>query len=719
MTNGEVEAVLQGHIADASSFLEAQLSPERATATKFYQGQKFGNEQKGRSQVVLTDVRDTVIAMLPSFMRVFFGAEQAVEYRPHGPEDVATAEQATDFVNTVVLQQDNAGFTEFYAWMKDALVRKLGTMKYWWEDRSTWKAYTAERLDVNQFEALANDPDVQLTSVEEVAADGVVYRNVKYKHWRYEGFARLACVPPEEVLISREARSREDALLIAHQTEKTRSELVAMGIDGKVIDEFGGPSSRLRHSQEDIARRGGMVQDTLEADPDAVRHLYIEAYVYLDVDGDGEAELVKCCCIGEGQHLVKDPEPIDERPLAFLCPDPEPHVLIGQSVADRTMDLQRIKSDVLRAKLDSLAAGIFPRRYVMEGEVNMQDLASTAVGADIRTYSPPANAVFVEKQPPEIEALPVLEYLDLVKTQRVGPMPATLDPDALQSTTAKAVNATVTAASDQLELIARIFAETGVKQLFRGLLKLLVEHQPRARMVRLRNQYVAVDPRAWDADMDVQVNVALGGGLVEEKLGVLAATAAKQEAVLQLLGPSNPLVTLGQYRHTLGKMLELKGFKDVSNYWNDIPLDWQPPPQPPQPNPEMVYAQAEMVKAQAGLAKDQADFQVERAKLEQELLDLRAQLAAKGAQLQLDREKMHLEDDRKRDEVEANIALGVAKINAEHATSVTVEQIRADMQRERMETDKTIARMKPNGKGKKVSITTGDGRKTEASVSED
>ena len=174
MSRGDIQAALQAHVSDATTYLEAELSPARAKATGYYQGQKFrdiegpqtsGAEQVGRSQVVLTILRDTILGMMPSFMRMFFGSEQAVEYRAHGPEDVQQAEQATDFVNTVVLQQDNNGFAEFYSWFKDALIRALGTMKYWWEDRSTFRSYVAERLDVNQYEALVNDPDVEVASV--------------------------------------------------------------------------------------------------------------------------------------------------------------------------------------------------------------------------------------------------------------------------------------------------------------------------------------------------------------------------------------------------------------------------------------------------------------------------------------------------------------------------------------------------------------------------
>lgn len=684
MTRDDIENAVHGMVSDAKTYLDAELSPVRATATEYYQGKKFGNEEQGRSTFILTDVRDTVLAMMPSLMRIFVPTSgHILEYhaRPKTAalidQAVAAAQQATEFVNAVVLQIDNDGYWELYGAFKDALVRKLGTIKYWWEDGSTYKTYTAANCDVLQYEQLVNDPDVEITKeTQRQDPSGLTYYDVEYKHWRREGMARFVCTPPEEILVSRDTRSRDNSSFMAHRTEKTRSELIAMGVPEAEIDEYGGPSSELVQSIEETARRGGISAVDKSPEPSLVKHLWIEAYPYLDVDGDGTAELVRIRTIGPGNHMVGEPEPVDERPFAFFCPDPEPHVLIGGSVADRVMDLQLMKSSIIRAAADGLADSIFPRRYFMEGHVDLQAMQSTAIGQDVavRDEVLPAQAVMIEnKEWKGQDALAFVQYLDAVKTQRIGPLPATLDPDALQSTPEIGVKATVQAASEQLELIARNFT-VGMKQLGRGLLKLITEHQPKGRIVRLRGQYVTIDPKAWDADMDVQVNVALG---TQERLGVLAANAAKQEMVLQLLGPTNPLCGVGQLLHSYRSMLEIQGVPDVNKFWNELPTDWQPPPAQPQPDPNLLLAQAEMVKAQAKLQKDQADFAVAQQSAQQDMADLRAQLASKTAELQLKREEMHLTDERERDKTEAEIALGVADLNARHNTAVTTESIRA------------------------------------------
>jgi len=695
LTTEQIQSAIHGYVSDAVTYMESELSPVRALATEYYSGKKFGNEETGRSQVVLTDVRDTVLAMLPSLMRIYFPTSgHVIEYtaRPKTMDAiqlaVEQAAQATDYVNEIVLDADNDGPVEGYACFKDALVRKIGIIKYWWEDASTYKDYTAQNLDVLQYERYVADPDVEITKHSERKDEqGIPRHNIDYKQWRREGYARISCVPPEELLICRDARSRDDALFLAHRTEKSTAELIAMGVPEEEIDEFGGPSTEVRQSIEEIARRGGISHVEKSATEGEVKNLWIEAWPIID----GQLMLVRC--LGPGCHIVGEPEPLDERPVALFCPDPEPHVLIGQSIADRVMDLQLMKSSILRASADGLAASIFPRRYFMEGVLDQQAMNSTAIGQDVavRDGIQPATAVYIENvEWKGQEALAMLGYLDQVKQQRIGPLPATLDPDALQSTPEVGVKATVQAASEQLELVARLFA-TGMKQLGKGLLKLLVEHQPRARLVRLRNQYVEVDPKAWDADMDVSVNVAVG---TQEKLGVLAATAAAQKEILTALGPANPLTGLGQLRHTYATMLELQGIKDTAKFFNPLPPEWQPPQQPPQPDPNLLLAQAEMQKAQTGLAKAQSEFQVEKVKAAQQMQDLQAQLQSKAAELHLKREEMHLTDERERDKAEAQIAVQMAEINAKYGTQLRVSEGEADLEREKIASNEHIATVK-------------------------
>lgn len=721
METEDIQDAIQQYVSDAQTYLQSELSLDRAKATEYYRGAKFGNEEAGRSQFICTDVRDSVLAMLPSLVRLFLPTSgHVIEYQPRPktmPEvlqAVELADQATEMVNEVVLDQDNDGFSVLYACFKDALVRASGWIKAWWDDTSSYKNYTANNLTVEEFERYTADDEVEITKQEEHQDNGLTLYDIEYRQWRKEGYARIACTPPEEILISRDARSLEDASFVAHQTEKTDSELLSMGVSKDDLRDWGGPSTEIRQSIEEIARRGGIAVTDKAATPSERKNLWIEAYPFLPLDGE-HSVLCKVLCLGTSFHIIGEPEPVNRRPFAYFCPDPEPHVLIGQSVAQRVMDLQLMKSSVMRAAADGLSQSIFPDTYYMEGMVDRQVMESTAIGKNVavRDGALPAQAVmeFAHEWKGN-DALAMLGYLDTIKQQRIGPLPATLDPDSLQSTPEVGVKAAVQAASEQLELIARVFAATGMKQLGRLLLELLVENQPRKRIVRLRGQYVEIDPKAWDAEMDVSIHVALG---TQEKLGVLAATAAKQEAILQLIGPSNPLVGLGQLRHTYAQLLELQGIQDVSKFWHDLPVDWQPPPAPPSPDPNMVLAQAETLKAQAQLAKDQADFTLKQAKQMQEGQDAMTDAQFRAAEIALKREELHLTDERDRDKAEADVAVKIAVANAQFGSNIQLAQIEADIeaqkldvQREQIATEASTARetaAKANGTPKKKKMT--------------
>jgi len=258
-------------------------------------------------------------------------------------------------------------------------------------------------------------------------------------------------------------------------------------------------------------------------------------------------------------------------------------------------------------------------------------------------------------------AFPVVEYLDMVKETRTGISKASqgLNADALQSSTRAAVAATISAAQGRIELVARVFAETGLKRMFRGLLRMLTKHQSQPMIVRLRGKFVPIDPRVWNADMDVDVNVALSASSNEERMAMLTQIAAKQEQILQTLGPANPLVTVQQYRNTLAKVVELSGFRDASQFVSEVSADYQPPePTPPGPTPEQILAQ---VQAQS----------------------IHADIAKKAAELQLKKEESLRADDRERDKLDADISLRAAEIQARYGAQVNVAQIRALVERER------------------------------------
>ena len=693
MDDDELQAIITQDITDAISYIDTDISPTRARGTEYYRGDPFGNEEEGRSQVVAMEVRDTVSAMLPSLMRVFFSTENVVEYTPEGPEDVEGSKQATDYAN-FIFTKDNNGFMTTYAIFKDALVRKCGIAKYWWEDVESVRIEEYSGLDDQTLQILEQeaaevkivvsypDPAFEMQmqqmqpQIDPMTGQPVpmppppMLHDVQIKRVMKDGRIKIMAVPPEELLLDRRARSFDDAGIIAHRKMATVAELIAMGYDLDEIEE-NISSTDLDNNEEYLARQplSTTFGTNDSANPMQRRVLYIEAYSRIDYDGDGIPELRKICCIGAGYKVVRN-LPASYNPFVDFPCDPEPHTspLEAMSIFDITHDLQEIKSEILRNTLDSLAQAIHPRTAVVEGQVNMDDVLNNETGAVIRMRAPgmvqPFSTPFVGQA-----AFPMLDYIDQIKEDRTGMSKAAmgLNADALQSSTKAAVNATISASQGRIELTARLMAE-GMKKLFKGILFLMTTHQDKPRMIRLRNDFVEIDPRAWNANMDVNINIGLGNGDMNERMQALMMISAKQQEALTQLGPQNPLVTPSQYSYTLRKIVEMSGFADTSQYFNAIPADYQPPAPPaPKPTPEEVLAEVQAKSIEADIQK-------------------------KAAELELKRDQMIRDDDFRRDQLAQDGLLKKYELELKYNTQISTAEIKAaqDMDREVLQQQATI-----------------------------
>jgi hypothetical protein len=660
----DVERDVGKLIEEAINHVEHVLTPDRSKATDYYMGRPFGNEEQGRSQVVDTTVRDTVQGMLPSLLRIFLGSEKTVEFRPHGPEDEAVARQKTDYIRYII-REDNEGFLQFTSAFLDAMVRKLGIFKWWWEKKTRESGYQYEGLTEQDLSILGMEEGVTIKVTEAYAApgdpSGQLLYNADVTRTVDESRARFEAIPPEEFLFTPTARCKRDALLLGHRRELRRSDLVAMDYDEDLLDEIGAYEHSIRQNEEATARlhNDASILET-ESDNFDPKYLYVEAFVRRG------GSWRKYCTLGAAFRIVNGKGKgvaVDDPPFGLLPCVLEPHTIIGQSIADLTMDLQRINSAVLRGTIDSLGNSIMPQVAVDQYNVELQDLQHPEVSGIIRTKGPPANVIMPFKQPfVGSDTLPFLQYMNEVRENRTGQTKAAagLDADALQSSTKAAVAATLTASQQRIEMLARTFAETGIKDLFRGLLALVIEHQDRERVIRLRNEYVSVDPRVWNADMDVTIHVGLGMGMPEEKMQALMAIAQKQETVMQTLGPVNPLTDLGKYGNTLGRMVELAGFVNSEEFFSKVDPQvlqqmTQAAGQDKKPSPEELLAQVQIKQIES-------DMQM------------------KAADLQLRAKEMALEDDRERDKAAADFALKAAELELKYGTQVDVAQIKANAQ---------------------------------------
>jgi len=670
----QLQGVLKSEMDDAKDFID-QIDQDRAEATDYYLGNAPTSQSSMQSEFVSTDVRDSVLFMLPSIMRTFFGTTKIVEFIPHGPEDIQLAKQQTDYINYVI-QQKNPGFKVLYDAFKDALIRKTGFVKAYWDDSITASTHEYTGLSPEAYQAITLDPNVEVIEEkiemqsitmmspengEEMTQETPASYDVKIRRVKAKDQVVIEAVPTEEILISRHARDLNSSPYVAHRMVKTVSDLVAMGYDKEQMEQFAGSGNAVDEESYNLEQARNPYADFTgvdRADSNSKSVLYVEHYVFYDLDGDGIDERIRVCTVGNGLNIVNS-TPWDDLPITLFCPDPEPHTSIGSCPADYLMPIQAAKSQIMRDTLDSLGHAIFPRMGIVEGQVNIDDVLNTDIGQPIRMRAPgmvqPFSVPFVGK-----EAFPVLGYLDEAKENRTGVSKASagLNAEALQSTTSAAVSATMSGAQGRVELICRHFAD-GMKDLFKLVNSLVIKHQEGQDMMRLNNDFIPIDPRYWDADKDMVINVGISKNSDEEKFQVLTALSQKQEQIMQTLGPDNPLVNLQQYANTLTKMIEMAGFKDATTFINTTIPPMPPQPQePPKPSPQEMLAQAEAMKAQNLAQKAIIDAET-------------------------DRMKIIMDDDRNRDEHEADLKLKIAELQAKYGAQINVAEINAIMERDR------------------------------------
>ena len=672
----DLVGVIKSEMDDAKDFIH-QVGAERAESTEYYLGTEPEGTSSMQSEFVSTDVRESVLFMLPSIMRTFFGTKKIVEFVPKGPEDIQLAEQQTDYINYLI-REKNPGFQVLYDVFKDALVRKTGFVKVFWDDSVNATTHEYTDIDPQSYQALILDKNVEVIeesvtnetiitmdpiSGEEVVQEIPASYDLTIRRLKPKDQVCIESVPPEEILISRHARDIETASYVAHRMIKSVSDLVAMGYDQEEIEQYagyGGSALDPESYEEQEARNpfDNMVYpDRNDAGGKDV--LYVEHYLYYDYDDDGIDERIKVCTAGNGLEVL-NVEPLDELPICMFCPDPEPHTAIGSCPADYLKPIQAAKSQIMRDTLDSLGHSIFPRMGVVEGQVNIDDVLNTDIGQPIRMRAPgmvqPFAVPFVGK-----EAFPVLGYLDEAKENRTGVSKASagLNAEALQSTTSAAVTATMSGAQGRVELICRHFAEGGLKAMFKTVNNLVIKHQNAQDVFRLNGKFIPVDPRYWDSDKDMVVNVAISKSSDEEKFQVLTGLAAKQEQIMQTLGPQNPLVSMQQYANTLTRMIELAGFQDAQSFINtEVPPMPPMPQEPPKPDPAEMLAQAEAMKAQVSAQKAMIDAET-------------------------DRMKIIMDDDRQRDIEEAQLRVKALELQAKYGAQINIAEINAIMERDR------------------------------------
>ena len=644
MNDTTFSAIFKNEVQNAVNYYDTEFSQERVDVLSYYLGEKFGNEIDGQSQVVATEVRDTIEYIMPNLMKIFGNGDFA-RYMPRQPEDVASAQQATEYINFVMNTQ-NQGFKILHNWFKDALLFKLGVLKVFYEEKDDIDEQTFENLTEAELAVITNEDAIEIVEKEEKEIgrneinEAIIAYDVKVRRTVPNGKIKIVNIPPEEFLFPKRSTDLETADFVAQRTSVPISDLIEMGYDEEVVREYAGYNELDQNYEKQ--QRFEDIESHIEGDtgdPQLSEVLVTEAYMKVDYDGDGVAELRKIIAIGESCFVLEN-EPTDKIPFAIISPVLMPHRMVGLSVAEMVMDIQLIKSTILRSLLTNLYLQNNSRVIAVEGQVNLDDLLQARPGGIVRARAPG----MVQALPvPQVggQALQMMEYMDQVRDQRTGFSKASLglDPAALQSTTASAVNATVQGAQQKVEMIARVFAETGVKELARLILDCVVKFMPRPQIIRLRNDFVEINPNNWATEFDIDVEVGLGNGKEDEKLAMLVQIAGKQEQLIQQLGINNPVVSVSQYINTLSEIAKMAGFKDTSKFFN----------QGQQLEQALLAQQQQQSGENPELIKIQNELALKKQKIE--------------AEIALDREKMMMEFELRKQELESELALKAQQQN--------------------------------------------------------
>jgi hypothetical protein len=623
---------VNNEISDALGYNDT-IDKQRETAMEYYYGMPLGNEVDGRSQYVDSSVMDTIEWIKPSLMRVFASGDEMVTFNPVGPEDVESAQQATDYVN-FIFTKDNPGWEILYTWFTDALLQKNGIVKCYWDEYEDWNREEYNGLDEQEFNVLLLNPGVEVLEHTAYSDDYGAKHDVVITRKAYVGKVKVENVPPEEFLISREAKTIEDARFTCHRVLKTLSELRLMYPDKDLDPKDLGSGEDNYLFQSDLARfdfdnsRGLPWGDgNIMSEDESLRTYWLhESFMKIDYDGDGIAELRKVCSVG--QEVLANEE-IDSIPFISITPIKIPHRFFGLSIADLVLDIQKIKSVLMRNLMDNMYNQNFGRYAVLEGQANLDDLLTQRPGGVVRVKSP--NAIMPLATPQlEQSSFSMLDYLDKLRESRSGvnKFSQGLNENALTShTTATAVSATMTAAQSRVELIARCFAETGVKDLMRNIYELVMKNQDHQRVVMLRNKWVPVRPDMWRDKMDCTVSVGIGNGNRDQQLmhltTMLSFAGDAMRGGLKIVNEKN-MYNMG------AALVKNMGFQNVDDFLTD------PESVPPEPDPREQMEQAELQLKQKEIEIKAAHIQVEQMKIQQKAAEAQVDAQLKVAELKLE-----------------------------------------------------------------------------------
>lgn len=645
--------LLQEEERQAVGYRTSEISEAQELALEYYNGELLGNEEEGKSQVISKDVASTIDGIMPDLIKVFLSGDRVVEFEPEKPEDEPFADQATDYAN-YIFYNDNDGYTITHDWAKDGLINRVGIVKVFWDDSTEKVRETYTGLNPEAVVALAQKAEILNATENE---DGTI--DVTIMREKPKGRVIIENVPPEEFLLASRTRSLREADYTAHKVRKTVGELINMGFDEDTVKNLS------THQDEDLIDtreqerykdENYLVGEEDSMDPMMREIWVIQEWIRTDWDEDGTAELRQVTRVNK--TILENIE-VDEHPFCDFTPNKMPHKVIGRSMADSTMDIQKIKTTLLRQSLDNIYISNSPRIILPEGSIGddtYDDILTPRPGSPIRVKRPegvmPLTIPFTAK-----ESFGMLDYWDNEREQRTGVTRYNqgLDADTLNQT-ATGVKLIQQKGMGKIELIARNLGN-GFGMLFEKIIKLTIKHQEEERVIQLRGKWVPMEPNQWNANMKVRVRVGLGSGDKSETIQGRTFLMQLQQNALGM-----GLVTPQHIYNNVSKMVKDMDLGEPDDYW---PNPETSPPIQQKQDPAMqklqMDAQAKQqemqLKQQAAMAAIDLKTREAEAKIDLEHKKMQQQAAKVQMDMQLQREKAALEEQLARDKAIAEVRL--------------------------------------------------------------
>jgi hypothetical protein len=653
MDDRQLLSIVNSEFATAMGAQGGEISEERAKAWNYYLSKKLGNEVEGQSQVVSSDVAEVVDGIMPSLLRLFTTSENMMTFDAVGPEDEAQAAQESDYVSHVFFKK-NPSFITMFFWFFDALVQKNGIVKAWWDESEKVTTEGYQNLSEEDLIALVEDEELEPIERAENIVDGEVLHDIQFRRVSKQGRVRYECVPPEEYRISGDSRTLDpsDARMVGQEREIKRSDLIDMGFDKALVETLSA-TTEVHGTAEEIARRDKTDENFDVARDRSQDKIEVrECYIKVDYDDDGRSELRQVFVAGN--HILSN-EPVDRQPFHIICPQPLPHKHFGQAWAEKVMDTHEITTTLERQILDNLYHTNNPGNAVWEegmSEDTFDDLLVTRIGRTVRFDRPPGEAWMPMTVPFTAAAtFPMLAYYDKIKRDRTGISSDSegLSPDDLKNIQRSVMAQATDLSKMKIEAVARIFAETGIKSLFLHIHELLLKHQNKEEVVRLRNEWIPIDPRSWRTRENLTVSIGLGVASSEQKLIHLESIWSKQAEIITS-GGAGLLVTPKNIFNTAAEFVKAANIKGAELFFTD-PGDAEMP---------QNNEQAELQKQQQQLIERQQQLEAAKQQLNEEKERFRQQ--AETAKIELQREKQMDEKVLKLEEISQNVMVSMEKI---------------------------------------------------------